>query len=77
MYNLNMQSFNVSEFRKQLLALIESLPPEGILVTKRGKPVARVLPVRKPGKGLIGAMANRFEIRGDILSTGEAWDAER
>jgi len=72
-----MRSLNVSEFREQLLALIESLPPEGILVTKRGKPVARVLPVRKPGKGLIGAMANRFEIRGDIFSTGEAWDAER
>lgn len=77
MYNHDMQSFNVSEFREKLLTLIEGLPPEGVLVTKRGKPVAQVLPVRKPGKSLIGAMAKRFEIRGDVFSTGETWDAER
>jgi antitoxin (DNA-binding transcriptional repressor) of toxin-antitoxin stability system len=72
-----MQSMNVSEFREQLLTLIERLPPEGVLVTKRGKPVARLLPVPKPGASLIGALKGRFEIRGDIFSTGEVWDAER
>ena len=72
-----MQSLNVSEFRERLLTLLESLPPEGIVVTKRGKPVAQVLPVRKSAKGLIGALAGRFEVRGDIFSTGETWDAER
>lgn len=72
-----MQSLNVSDFREQLLNLIERLPPEGVLVTKRGKPVARVLPVREPGGSLIGALKGRFEIRGDIFSTGEVWDAQR
>jgi antitoxin (DNA-binding transcriptional repressor) of toxin-antitoxin stability system len=71
-----MQSLNVSEFREQLLSLIDHLPPEGVLVTKRGKPVAQLLPVRKPGGSLIGALKGRFEIRGDVFSTGEAWDAE-
>jgi antitoxin (DNA-binding transcriptional repressor) of toxin-antitoxin stability system len=71
-----MQSLNVSEFREQLLSLIDHLPPEGVLVTKRGKPVAHLLPVRKPGGSLIGALKGRFEIRGDVFSTGEAWNAE-
>jgi len=72
-----MRSVNVSQFREQLLNLIEHLPPEGVLLTKRGRPVARVLPVRKPGGSLIGALKGRFEIRGDIFSTGEVWNAER
>ena len=76
MYNLDMKSLNVSEFREQLLALIDKLPPEGVIVTKRGKPVARVLPVRETGKSLIGALKGRLKIRGDILSTGERWNAE-
>jgi len=71
-----MKSLNVSEFREQLLALIDKLPPEGVIVTKRGKPVARVLPVRETGKSLIGALKGRLKIRGDILSTGERWNAE-
>lgn len=71
-----MKSLNVSEFRKQCLPLLEHLPAEGVLVTKRGKPIARVAPVRTDGAELIGSLAGAFEIRGDILSTGEAWDAE-
>jgi prevent-host-death family protein len=72
-----MQSLSVSEFRERFFTLIEHLPPEGILVTKRGKPVARLLPVRKAGESLIGALKGRFEIRGDIFSTADAWVAER
>ena len=71
-----MQSLNVSEFRNQLLALLDHLPPEGVLVTRRGKPLARVLPVRNPGKRLIGALKGRLGIQGDIFSTGERWNAE-
>ena len=72
-----MKLLKVSEFRDQLFTVIERLPPEGVLITKRGKPVAQLLPVRKPGGSLIGALKGRFEIRGDVFSTGEAWDAER
>ena len=72
-----MRLLTVSELRKQFFTLIKRLPPEGVLVTKRGKPVARLVPVRKPGRSLIGAMKGRFAIHGDIFSTGETWDAER
>ncbi|HEX3743189.1 MAG TPA: prevent-host-death family protein [Bryobacteraceae bacterium] len=71
-----MKSLNASEFRRQCLALFDHLPPGGILITRRGKPVARVTPVRDCDGDLIGSLAGQFEIRGDILSTGVEWDAE-
>jgi prevent-host-death family protein len=71
-----MKSLNASEFRKQCLSLLDKLPAEGVLITRRGKPIARVVPVRKNNADMIGSMAGMFEIRGDIFSTGEKWDAE-
>jgi prevent-host-death family protein len=71
-----MKSLNVSEFRERCLSLLEQLPADGIVVTKRGQPIARVVPIRKDNADLIGSLAGALEIRGDILSTGEPWDAE-
>jgi prevent-host-death family protein len=71
-----MKSLNVTEFRVQCLTLLEQLPAGGVLVTKRGKPIARVVPVREDSAELIGSLAGAFQIRGDIVSTGEAWNAQ-
>jgi len=71
------KTLNVSEFRKQALDLLEHLPPEGILITKRGKPLAKLVPARSDYGDWIGCMKGMFEVKGDILSTGEIWDAER
>jgi antitoxin (DNA-binding transcriptional repressor) of toxin-antitoxin stability system len=71
-----MQNLNASEFRRQCLALLDHLPPEGVLITRRGKPIARVTPVRENNADLIGKLAGKFEVRGDIFCTGVAWDAE-
>ena len=71
-----MKNLNASEFRRQCLALLDRLPPEDILITRRGQPIARLTPVRKGSADLIGTLAGKFEIRGDILSTGAVWDAE-
>jgi antitoxin (DNA-binding transcriptional repressor) of toxin-antitoxin stability system len=43
---------------------------EGIIVTKRGKPIARVMPIRVKSRGLIGSMKGKIKIKGDILTTG-------
>jgi len=46
-----MKDLSVTEFRRQCLTLLDVLPPEGIVVTKHGQPVARVLPMNAPRKG--------------------------
>ena len=70
-----MKTMGAAKFKEQCLAILDRLTPEGLIITKRGKPVARVIPYpQKPGS-LIGSLKGKIEINGDILSTGIAWDA--
>jgi prevent-host-death family protein len=46
-----MSDLSITEFRRQCLSLLENLPDEGIVITKHGRPVARVAPVRAEPKG--------------------------
>lgn len=71
-----MQKINASKFKEQCLALLEHLEPEGILITKHGKPVARLVPASSSCAELIGSMKDKIQVKGDILSTGIKWDAE-
>lgn len=73
---LTMTTMNVSKFKEQCLSLLENLDPEGIVITKHGKPVARVIPSSSDCADLIGSMKDQIKIHGDILSTGIKWNAE-
>jgi len=46
-----MQDLNITEFRRQCLSILEDLPAEGLTITKRGRALARVMPVRAIRKG--------------------------
>jgi prevent-host-death family protein len=49
-----------------------------ITITKRGKPVARLVPVAEDLPDIFGRMKGTIEILGDIVSPiGEVWDADR
>ena len=71
-----MKTINAAKFKEQCLALLDNLESDGIVVTKRGKPVARVTPVSSDCAELIGSMKGKIKIHGDIHSTGLRWDAE-
>ena len=66
----------VSEFKLRCLALLKPLGPEGVVLTRRGKPVARVIPYPSSPASLIGCMRGKLTIRGDILSTGIPWKSD-
>ena len=51
--------------------------PEGLVVTKHGRPVARVIPFERGSSALIGSLEGKIEVLGDVLSTGAKWDADR
>jgi prevent-host-death family protein len=76
-YHVTMKILPAAKFKEQCLKLLDEVDPEGILVTKRGKPVARLIPVERPGKALIGCLKGRIRVNGDLFSTGVKWDAER
>jgi antitoxin (DNA-binding transcriptional repressor) of toxin-antitoxin stability system len=66
-----------AQFKEGCLQLLDELPAEGLVITKRGKPVARLLPFERSGVTLIGVLKGKIHVRGDITSTGASWDAER
>jgi prevent-host-death family protein len=70
------EPLNASKFKEQCLSLLDHLDPEGIVITKHGKPVARVVPIASDCAELIGCMKGKLKITGDVFSTGIRWDAE-
>ena len=71
-----MRQINASKFKEQCLSLLDNLQPEGVIVTKHGKPVAKLIPIGSDCASLIGSLKGKIEIKGDIFSTGERWNAE-
>ncbi len=72
-----MKSIPASKFKAQCLALLDNLDEEGIIVTKRGKPVAQVTPVRPDPRELIGSIPDLIVDDNDpLFSTGLRWEAE-
>jgi len=65
-----------TKFKEQCLALLDKLPEEGLVITKHGRMLARVLPYREGNAELIGSLAKKIVIDGDLQSTGIAWEAD-
>ena len=78
-----MQTINASDFKAKCLALLDQVERTGeeITVLKRGRPVARLLPVPPTTKGLPQhSLLGTVRVVGDILAPAlppEAWDATR
>jgi antitoxin (DNA-binding transcriptional repressor) of toxin-antitoxin stability system len=71
------KTISASEFKAKCLQIFDELDAEGIVVEKRGKPIAKVIPLGPAdNSAIIGSMRGSIEIKGDILSTGVKWDAE-
>lgn len=71
-----MKSVPAAKFKEQCLALLDRVDPDGIVITKHGKPVAKLIPIHADTGKLIGSFKGKIKIKGDILSTGVKWDAE-
>jgi prevent-host-death family protein len=71
-----MKKIAAAKFKEQCLAILDRLGPQGIVVTKHGRPVARVLPVRETSAELIGVLRGQIKIKGDLLSTGVSWELD-
>ncbi len=68
-----------SEFKAKCLALLDEVERTGenLVITKKGKPIAEVVPHKAEGKRrLFGALQGRLEIVGDIISPIDVeWEA--
>jgi prevent-host-death family protein len=68
---------SAAAFKAQCLAVLDRVAARGevVVVTKRGRPVAQVVPIKKgPRKSTLGSVT----FHGDIVEPiGVTWDAER
>jgi prevent-host-death family protein len=77
-----MKKLPAGEFKARCLTLMDDVNKtrEPILITKRGKPVAKLVPADKGGINLIGRLEGIVKITGDIespMEPPEVWDATR
>ena len=71
-----MREIGAAKFKEQCLALLDHLDADGLIITKHGKPVARVVPYGSDSADLIGSLRHKMTIRGDLFTTGAMWDAD-
>lgn len=72
------KAVNASKFKAECLGLLDEVAQTGqeIVVTKRGKPVARVVPVEEP-PSLLGSITYNVSDEELIAPLDEPWDALR
>ena len=71
-----MKQIPATKFKEQCLSLLDRVGEDGIVITKRGKPVAKLIPIRAESADLIGRLKGRLKVKGDIFSTGLKWHAQ-
>jgi len=74
------RTMSAAEFKAKCLQAMDEVAESGesIVVTKRGKPVAQLVPVAKKPKTLRGFLKGMVKVRGDLVApTGARWRADR
>ena len=74
---MTVQQIPAGEFKAKCLNLMDEVfkTHHSITITKRGKPIARLVPVEEGPKGIFGCMKGTVSIKGDIISSvDETWD---
>ena len=73
-----MTTYTASEFKAKCLKIMDEVAETGerVVITKRGVPVAELLPARERRKSMFGAMRGMITYKGDIISPVDVeWDA--
>lgn len=71
-----MKRIAATKFKEQCLAILDEVDEEGIVITKRGRPVAKLIPIRATSAELIGSLRGKVRVTGEVLSTRLRWHAQ-
>lgn len=65
-----MKKMAAGKFKARCLAVMDDVQATGepVVVTKRGTPVVKVVPVKSENEEVLGFMTGEFKITGDIES---------
>jgi prevent-host-death family protein len=76
-----MKEIAAGEFKAQCLSIMDQVQQSGepVLITKHGKPVAKLVPADKTSDDIFGYMAGKVKIVGDIVAPAtplEDWECK-
>ncbi len=78
---MKITTIGASEFKAKCLHLLDELEENGggLIITKRGRPVAKVIPISAPKRSLRGTWKGLIKIKGDIVhcDNSEIWESNR
>jgi prevent-host-death family protein len=79
-----MKTMPAGEFKARCLRVMEEVRKyrTPVVITKKGTPVAKLIPPDEPKKDVFGCVADRFTVIGDVERTAlfppfEEWDMAR
>jgi prevent-host-death family protein len=75
---MKIRTIAAGTFKARCLAIMDEVQAkrEAVVITKRGKPVAKLVPVEKEKDDIFGFFKGKVEIKGDIVApafTPEEW----
>jgi len=75
---MKIKTIPAGTFKARCLAIMDEVASkrESVVITKRGKPVAKLVPVSKEKDDIFGFMKGKITVLGDIVSpilTPEEW----
>jgi prevent-host-death family protein len=73
-------TISAADFKATCLELMDRVATTGrsVVVTKRGRPVAVMSPVRAQRRSAFGCLKGRIEVLGDLVAPIDVlWDADR
>ena len=74
------RTVGAAQFKARCLKLLDEVAATGnpLVITKHGRPVARLVPIGRRPASAVGALRGHIRITGDIVApTGVRWEASR
>ena len=73
-----MKTIPAGKFKAQCLAIMDEVQAkrQAVVITKRGKPVAKLVPLEQEKDGIFGFLKGKGKVTGDVVSpalTPEEW----
>jgi prevent-host-death family protein len=75
---MSMKEIPAATFKAQCLTLMEVVrsTKRPLVITKRGKPVAKLVPIDEPKDNFIGRLKGVFEVAGDLdADPSQEWES--
>jgi prevent-host-death family protein len=77
-----MKIMPAGQFKARCLKVMDDVQStrEPVVITKKGRPVAKLVPAEEPSEDFLGRLSGTMKIVGDItqpIEDPEAWDALR